>query len=77
MHGFASLSVAEKASIGPVECAEVNAHGQGGALLVTGTVPTLFEGAAGIEPTDEAEKATTAKLEILRCWHPGRKARLA
>jgi hypothetical protein len=33
--------VAEKASVRPVECAGVNVHGQGGALLVTGTVLTL------------------------------------
>jgi hypothetical protein len=39
MHEFAD--VAEKASVRPVECAGVNAHGQGGALLVTGTVLTL------------------------------------
>jgi len=47
--------VAENASVGPVECVEVDAQGQGGALLVAGTVPTLAEGAAGIEPAGGAE----------------------
>lgn len=52
--------VAENAGVGPVEYVEADAHGQGGALLVAGTVLTLAEGTAGIEPAGRAERATAA-----------------
>jgi len=63
---------AENASVGPVECAEVDTHGLGGALPVAGTALDLAEGTAGIEPAGEAERATTTKPEALAPWTQGK-----
>jgi len=40
-------------------------HEQKGALPVAGTAPALVEGAAGVDPAGEAERATTARPKAL------------
>jgi hypothetical protein len=49
----------------------VNAHKQGGALLVIGTTSALAERIAGIKPAGKAEIVTATKLKALVPWIQG------
>src|SRR5712691_11424855 len=56
---------------GQVEPSCVDAHEQGGVLLVTGAAPVLVEETASIEPAGEAERAAAAKSKALAPWMQG------
>jgi len=51
-----------------VEPSGIDAHEQGGALLVAGIALALAEGTAGIEPAGKAKKAITARPKALVPW---------
>jgi len=61
-------SMAKKASVRPIECADANAHKQGGVLAVAGAAPALAEGTASIKPASKAERASAAKPKALTPW---------
>jgi len=46
----------------------VDAHKQGGVLLVTGVAPALAEDTVSVGPTDKAETASAAKPKALVSW---------
>jgi hypothetical protein len=60
-----------------LEPSSVDVHKRGGALPVADAAPALAEGAGGIEPAGEAERAAAARPEALASWTQGEAGREA
>ena len=59
------VNVTEILDAGEGELPDVTAHELRGALPVVAPTPALAEGTSSVEPAGEAERTTTAKLEVL------------
>ena len=70
-HPLGLVGLAEDTDVRELEPSSVDAHEQGGALLVVDTTPAVAKETASVEPAGEAERATAARPEALASWTQG------
>ena len=70
-HPLGLVGLAEDMDVRELEPSSVDAHEQGGALLVVDAAPAVAKETTSVEPAGEAERAAATRPEALASWTQG------